>query len=405
MKTVLNISMALIILFSTATLSAKTKKSAKSKDSNKSATVAEPNKLAAPVIEPKVSVEKTKPAVAEPNIPVVDPNQLSAVAVVVNGTKITEGQIEKLLDMRMKQVAGRIPEKMIPEYRQRLRKNVIEQLVVEDLLAQKEREKNIAVSQTELDEKIKEQMAERNLTPDEFKSLLKAYNTNYSEYEQNMRKGIMFEKLMETEFAGKIKEPNDAEIKAYYDENSQQFQEPEKIHVKHILITPAKDANDPNKAKAEAKAKAEDLLKQLKAGADFNDLAKQNSSCPSAKNGGDLGEAPKGSFVPEFEKAAYALKPGELSDVVETQFGYHIIKLVKHIDANTTSLAQAKEDIKKTLTDKQKRDLVINYIQNLKREADIKFTNPADNFEAPDPKPTMRTRTASPDKNEPNNKK
>jgi peptidyl-prolyl cis-trans isomerase C len=168
---------------------------------------------------------------------------------------------------------------------------------------------------------------------------------------------------------------------------------------------PDKDSNDPNKAKAQAKAKTQELLKKLKAGADFNDLAAQNSQCPSAKNGGDLGEAPKGSFVPEFEKAAYELKPGQLSDVVETQFGFHIIKLVKHIDANTVSFEQAKAKIAEILTDEQKNTIAMNYIQQVKTEADIKFANPADSFEMTPPKPTAPVRTESSDKNEPNSKK
>ena len=380
--------------------------------------VAEAKKKAkAPAAEPNISAEKTPEAPAaevktpavEP-VPVVEPapvkdtNMLDTTAATVNGTKITEGQITKILNARMEQLADRIPPNMKDQYRQQMRKRIMEQLIIEEILAQKEREKNIAVSPAEMEEQISKQLAQQNLTIDEFKSLLKAYGTNYSEYEQNMIKKLMFEKLVEGEFTGKIIPPTDEQVKAYYDENLQQFSEPEKIHTKHILITPAKDSNDPNQAKAQAKAKAEDLLKQLQAGADFNDLAIKNSQCPSAKNGGDLGEAPKGSFVPEFEKAAYALKPGQISDVVETQFGFHIINLVKHTDANTTSFEQAKAQIVETLTNKQKDDIAMNYIQQIKAEADIKYTNPADSPEMTTPKVAPPARPA-PDKNEPNSKK
>jgi len=188
---------------------------------------------------------------------------------------------------------------------------------------------------------------------------------------------MMFEKLMETEFAQKIQAPTAEQVKAYYDENLQQFSEPEKIHAKHILIKP-EDGNDPNQAKLRAKAKAQEILGQIKAGADFNDLAKQHSACPSGKGGGDLGVQPKGTFVPEFEKAAYALKPGQLSDVVETGFGFHIIKLIEHTDANMMPFDKAKEKIIQILTNNQKEQIVIDYIQKMRAEADVKFANEVD---------------------------
>ena len=243
--------------------------------------------------EANAPAEKSKSAPAAPEAsaakakPATDANQSSVVAATVDGTKITEGQINKILQARMEQLAGRIPENMRDQYSQQLRKRVLEQLIIEDLLTQKEKKQNIDVNQAELDSAINKMMKEQNLTVDEFKSLLKAYGTTFSEYQDNMRKKLAFEKMMEGEFAGKVTKPTDEQEKTYYNENIQMFQEPKSIHVKHILIMPAKDG-DPNKAKAKAKAKAEGILKKLKAGADFNDLAKHDSNCPSAKNGGDL---------------------------------------------------------------------------------------------------------------------
>jgi peptidyl-prolyl cis-trans isomerase C len=325
------------------------------------------------------------PAVAiETNEPAVDPN---AVVLTIGDTKVTEGRLAKIIAPRMKQSAGRVPENMMGQYKQQMRRQAMEQMIIETMLAEKEKAKNITVSEEEVAEQINKQIAQQNLTVDDFKSLLKAYGVEYSEYQENMKKRALFEKLMDTEFAGKIKEPNAAEIKAYYDENAQQqFVNPEKIHAKHILIRPA-DGNDPNKAKLEAKTKAQELLAKIKGGAEFETVAKESSACPSAKNGGDLGAQPKGTFVPEFEKAAYALKPGEISDVVETQFGYHIIKLVEHSDANTVSLEDAKEKIVAALGDKQKEQIVMDYIQNLKSEANVTFANEADKFELKAPKP------------------
>lgn len=343
---------------------------------------------AAPAPETKVAPAKpVAPAeiVIETNEPAVDPN---AVVLAIGDTKVTEGQLAKILAPRMKQMAGRVPANMMGQYKQQMRKQAMEQTIIETMLNEKEKAANITVSQAELDEQINKQIAQQNLTLDDFKSLLKGYGVDFSEYQENMKKRAMFEKLMESQFVGKIKEPNDAEVKAYYEQNAQQFTTPESIHAKHILVRPA-DGNDPNKAKLEAKAKAQELLAKVKAGAEFETVAKENSACPSAKEGGDLGVQPKGTFVPEFEKAANALKPGEMSDVVETQFGYHIIKLVERLDANTTSLENAKGKIAAELGDKQKEQIVMDYIQNLKSEAKVNFTNEADKFDLNPPKPPV----------------
>ncbi len=125
---------------------------------------------------------------------------------------------------------------------------------------------------------------------------------------------------------------NDEKIKAFYEENkTKYFLTKEKIKASHILITPegAKRGDMSgvtDEAKKVAEAKANDLLKQLKNGADFAELATANSACPSKAKGGSLGEFGKGQMDPTFEKASLALKKDELSGVVSTQFGYHIIK-------------------------------------------------------------------------------
>ena len=111
---------------------------------------------------------------------------------------------------------------------------------------------------------------------------------------------------------------SDEEAKKFYDEHPDQFTQPERVHVRHVLIS-----DDVTSADAIAKIQAD-----LKAGVSFDEVAKSRSLCPSAAQGGDLGEVSKGQMVPEFEAAAFALKnPGDLSEPVKTQFGWHIIRL------------------------------------------------------------------------------
>jgi len=150
----------------------------------------------------------------------------------------------------------------------------------------------------------------------------------------------------------------DADIKAYYDANKKDY---EQVHARHILIAPkgspaAQPAKEgkPELTDAEAKAKAEEIRTKLVAGGDFAMLAKSESAdTGSGENGGDLGSFGHGQMVPEFEKAAFEAKPGEIPPVVKTQFGYHVIKVESH---DYTPLEQVKPAIEKTLRQKKMQE-------------------------------------------------
>ncbi len=141
------------------------------------------------------------------------------------------------------------------------------------------------------------------------------------------------------------------DIKQYYEQNPKEFEAPPSVKARHILIRPDGKAQDKEKAKQEARKKAEEIIGKLKGGADFNELARQYSQDPgSAKQGGELGWFRKGVMVKPFEEAAFALKKGETSPVVETDFGYHIIQVEDTMGASAVPLKQAEEQIKRELT-------------------------------------------------------
>jgi peptidyl-prolyl cis-trans isomerase D len=139
--------------------------------------------------------------------------------------------------------------------------------------------------------------------------------------------------------------PSDADLMTVYNQNLGNFRMPERVQARHILLmTQGKPAGD----EAKIKAKAEDILKQLRAGADFAEMAKKNSEdTGSGAKGGDLGWVTRGQMVPEFEKATFSLKTGVISDVVKTQYGYHIIQVQAHEDARVKPFAEVKDDMSK----------------------------------------------------------
>jgi peptidyl-prolyl cis-trans isomerase D len=160
-----------------------------------------------------------------------------------------------------------------------------------------------------------------------------------------------------------------ADIEREYNNNSEQYTTPEQVRASHILLkTEGKDD-------AAVKAKAEELLKQARGGADFAELAKKNSEDEaSAKNGGDLDYFGRGRMVPEFDQAVFAMQPGTISDLVKTQYGYHIIKLVDKKNATTRPLTEVRQQLTDQLAYQRAQAQAADLAQNLEKQ----ISKPAD---------------------------
>lgn len=157
---------------------------------------------------------------------------------------------------------------------------------------------------------------------------------------EEARKEIIIKEFLRKEVEDKVT-VSDEDAKKYYDANKDKFKDGEKVMVSHILV--------------ETEAEANDILAKLNGVADFAALAKERSKCPSKEKGGELGLISKGQTVPEFESAAFALQPGQLSAVVKSQFGYHIIKVTEKQPEKVLPFDEVKDQLKQMLlADKQK---------------------------------------------------
>jgi peptidyl-prolyl cis-trans isomerase C len=341
--------------------------------------------------QPQVKEPNTAQAPAEmpATTPVISPAE--KVVVTVNGTKITESQLEQRVDLQFRPYAARaanLPPSFAVQLRKQIRQGAIEGFIVEHLLDEKVKEAKIEVTDDEVTERINSVASSQNppLSVDDFKARLTAQGADFNEVRQQVGQGLRYQKLMESQWA-KIPPVNEVETRKYYDENEKEFNVPEQVRASHILISPdTSDPNaDPNVVETKARTRTEELLKQIKDGADFAELAKANSSCPSAAKGGDLGFFARGNMVEAFEKVAFALKPGDVSDVVATQFGYHIIKVTDHKDPAHASFEEAKEGIIEKLEQQKKTAASQSYIESLKSKASIVY---APGWEPkPQPKP------------------
>jgi peptidyl-prolyl cis-trans isomerase C len=281
----------------------------------------------------------------------------------VNGTIITRGEMDRAMKVlsAQNQMGQQAPASKSAE------DAVIDQLVSAELLYQAGSKLGVA----DLDKQVADKTAQGKAkfkTEAEYDNALKSAGLTPKTLEELLRKDIVINNLVVKEIVPKVN-VSDADAKKFYDENIDKFKRPEQIKASHILckVDPKASAEEKNKAKE----KAASLLKEIKGGKDFAELAKTNSDCPSGKQGGDLGLFGKGQMVPSFEAAAFALKPGEVSDVVETQFGYHIIKVTEKKDAGAAKFEEVKERIVEYLKNQKIQKGVMDYIAQLKEKAKI----------------------------------
>ena len=160
---------------------------------------------------------------------------------------------------------------------------------------------------------------------------------------ESTRRDLTIAYLVNTQIAAEV-EVSEAEIDTFYQQNPDKFGPQELVRARHILI--GVDGKAGAEERKSARVKAETLRDELAKGADFAELARANSTCPSSKQGGDLGFFGRGKMVPHFEMAAFALQPGGLSSVVETQYGYHLINVTERNRTEQIPLAAAQEKIR-----------------------------------------------------------
>ena len=250
---------------------------------------------------------------------------------------------------------------------QRLESLESQSLIVSDQDARAEyARKNLKVGLQYLDLEPKEFASKVNKDP----AAIKAYfDKNRAQFRIPEKRDFNLIVGSTTEFLQSA-QISDAQLQREYSENIDSYRQPERVQVRHILI---KTQGKPKEEGPKLKAKAEDLLKQLHTGANFADLAKKNSEDPgSAEKGGELGWIVRGQTVPNFEKAAFSLKPGELSGVIETEYGYHILQVENKQAAHTQSFEQAKPQL---LAEAQKQVAA----DNLRRAAEAAHSEIARN--------------------------
>jgi peptidyl-prolyl cis-trans isomerase C len=260
-----------------------------------------------------------QPAPAPPAAKPV-PAQLPDVVARVNGEDVKKTELE----MAIKSLEDRARSTVPAEQRDAVYRQVLDRLIGFHLLVQESKTRKVVAPPWEVDGQV-DQIKKQFPSEDAFKQMLQSRGVTVEQLRSDTAQTIAVNLMLKNELEPKVAVA-EADSKKFFDENKPRFRQEDSVHASHILIRTPENADAA--AKAKAKTQADDLLAQLKKGGDFSELAKKYSQDPgSASKGGDLGFFSKGQMVPAFEQAAFGLKPGQTSGVVETPFGYHIIRV------------------------------------------------------------------------------
>ena len=298
---------------------------------------------------------------------IIEPKQAAPqnLVVSVDGVVLKKDVLDKKIKAKMNLYKDKIPADKKKEFQEGIKKELVEEFVLRTILTSEANRKKIVATDKDIQTAMNQIRA--NLPPGKkVEDFLKENNVA----REDIALGIKISKLVETE-TGKKAKPTEKEISKFFTDNKDKFTAEETVHVRHILVTI--DAKDDDKMKAEKKAKIEDLRKKVLEGADFAEIAKMNSDCPSKENGGDLGEIKKGQTVKPFEDAAFSQEINAVGPVVTTEFGHHVIQVMGRTPAKTVKLDEVKDKIAMYLEQQKQAEVFSQMTARLRKNAVIMY--------------------------------
>ncbi len=313
--------------------------------------------VAGTVMPKDINAEDAKTAEIKPT---ESPNQVVAS---MKGRQITLGEIDKQIEQKPNFAYVLQSSKSNPKMLADLRRRVVYAMINRQILLS-EAEKSGLVSPAEVEESVKK-VVDGYGGKEKLEELLKAIKTDMKTFETEIRKDFTINSYIDKALLKNVEISAD-EIQKEYDKDPKKYAQKETVHASHILIKA--EQNAPKEAQTAAETKINDIYKQVTEGnKDFAEVAKAQSQCPSAAQGGDLGSFGRGMMVPEFEEQAFSLPIGQISKPFRTQFGFHIVKVQEHNAENPGTLASAKPAIEEQLLAKKREAIVEEKLAELRK--------------------------------------
>lgn len=297
--------------------------------------------------------------------PPTDPSEILAR---VGEHTLSRSTADQDIDVRVAAIADRVPPSEMPRVREQTLAKIIEQFVIRSVLLDEAKAQKIEVTPDDEQKafaKIEEHLKSQGRSLQE---TLENSPIGKDRMIEEVHVGITIDKLMASRLAD-VQEPSEEEIAAFMQENAQRLNMPERVHARHILLTVEESADE-----ATRKAKhdeADKLRADLAGGADFEQVAREHSDCPSSARGGDLGWFGRGQMVKPFEDAAFNQATNDIGPVIETQFGYHIVQVLEHQSEGQ----MPREDLIDIIKQRKRQGDLKNLLDGLLAKAKIEYAD------------------------------
>jgi peptidyl-prolyl cis-trans isomerase SurA len=286
----------------------------------------------------------------------------------VNNEIITLSDYEKAQTQLHEEVQhdcpGCTPERMQTMYDER-QKNLLRDEIDQQLLVQRGKDMGISV-EADVIKQLDSVRQQNNLASmEELQKAVEAQGLSWDEYKTGIRNNLLTQEVIRKD-AGSRVDIGHEDVQKYYDEHKQEFVRPESVALADIFLNT--DGKTPEEA-AVIQKKATDILARLKRGEDFAELAKRNSEGPTAKSGGDLGAFERGQLSKQIEDTVFAMKKGQVSDVIQTKTGFEIIKVLDHYEAGQQPLEKVENEIMNHIYAEKMSTLFRGYLAELREQS------------------------------------
>jgi peptidyl-prolyl cis-trans isomerase C len=295
-----------------------------------------------------------------------EPQTENEKAAIVNDIVISKTGLDQNVNIVLRK-KGLIKSDLPLNELQEITKHTLEELINRELLFQESQRLGIRIEPQIVDQQYD---LMQKMYPDKkvFAEKLTAVNLSEKEMKSEVERGLIIRRLIQEKVVSRAQTPEEESL-AFYEKNKGQFKQPEMVRAQHILFSFSSDLS--SKQKQKTREAMEKIQKRIKRGESFSELAKKFSNDPNGKNGGELGYFDREKMIEPFSKAAFALDINGVSDIVETEYGFHLIKVLDKKPERIPAFEEIKEDISQIIVQKKIANGIKSYIQILRDKAKI----------------------------------